>query len=59
LRRSCACRASPHEYDPRRATLDHIVPLEQGGSDHITNLRLAHRSCNIKRGNEEPKRALT
>lgn len=32
------------------ATLDHIVPYSLGGSDDESNLRLAHRSCNSKRG---------
>lgn len=32
------------------ATLDHIVPRSQGGTDGATNLRLAHRWCNSVRG---------
>ncbi|WP_336513544.1 HNH endonuclease signature motif containing protein [Mycolicibacterium fortuitum] len=32
------------------ATLDHIVPYSLGGSDDESNLRLAHRSCNSRRG---------
>ena len=28
------------------ATLDHIVPGYMGGSNELTNLRLAHRACN-------------
>ena len=31
-------------------TLDHIVPYSRGGSDEESNLRLAHRSCNSRRG---------
>jgi 5-methylcytosine-specific restriction endonuclease McrA len=30
-------------------TADHVVPLDQGGSDGDDNLRLAHRSCNSRR----------
>ena len=42
------------ELTPRReATLDHVVPLSKGGSDHHTNLRLAHRSCNSGRGDTD------
>lgn len=32
------------------ATLDHITPVSQGGTDHPDNLRLAHRWCNAARG---------
>lgn len=36
--------------DPLEATLDHIIPRAAGGLDVITNLQLAHRSCNEKKG---------
>lgn len=26
--------------------IDHDIPLANGGTNHISNLRLAHRSCN-------------
>lgn len=26
--------------------IDHDVPLAKGGTNHVKNLRLAHRSCN-------------
>lgn len=32
------------------ASLDHIVPWSQGGSDSPANLRLVHRFCNTARG---------
>lgn len=32
------------------ATLDHIIPYSLGGADDPSNLRLAHRSCNSRRG---------
>lgn len=32
------------------ATLDHIIPWSLGGIDDESNLRLAHRSCNSRRG---------
>lgn len=32
------------------ATLDHIMPKSRGGTDTITNLRLAHKACNQERG---------
>ncbi len=32
------------------ATLDHVVPIAAGGADIPANVRLAHRSCNSRRG---------
>jgi hypothetical protein len=32
------------------ATQDHIIPASQGGTAHLSNLALAHKSCNCKRG---------
>ena len=37
-------------YDPKGASLDHIVPRAHGGSDHPDNLRLTHIICNSVRG---------
>jgi len=31
-------------------TLDHIQPVSKGGLDTITNLQLAHRECNERKG---------
>ena len=31
-------------------TVDHLVPLSAGGADCSTNVALAHRACNTKRG---------
>ena len=36
----------PH---PGAATIDHVIPLGQGGPDTRENVRLAHRRCNLKR----------
>lgn len=35
----------------RAATLDHVIPRSQGGTNELTNLRLAHRTCNYRRAN--------
>jgi 5-methylcytosine-specific restriction endonuclease McrA len=41
----------PHNHNWARS-LDHIIPLTQGGDPLArTNARMAHRVCNIARGN--------
>lgn len=30
--------------------IDHRIPVAHGGSSIVSNLRLAHQSCNTKRG---------
>lgn len=37
---------------PKYITFDHIVPRARGGNDAWTNLRLAHRRCNERRGSD-------
>jgi len=34
----------------KRLSLDHIVPISQGGGHTFSNLRLAHLGCNVRRG---------
>lgn len=38
----------------KEATIDHIIPLDKDGIDDITNMQLAHESCNQAKGNEMP-----
>lgn len=38
--------------DPRYITFDHYIPRSKGGSDDLSNLRLAHKYCNQTRGND-------
>jgi 5-methylcytosine-specific restriction endonuclease McrA len=46
---TCAlCGKGSRDNDPWVA--DHIVPRAEGGSDDISNLQPAHRSCNGRRG---------
>lgn len=40
---------------PVSATVDHLVPRSRGGSNDPTNLRLAHRRCNNRRGSHLPE----
>lgn len=45
-----------HQHVPRpQATLDHIVALNNGGTDHPTNLALACHSCNSNRQDNPPR----
>lgn len=39
---------SPHPWSP---TFDHLIPISAGGVDEPSNLALAHRRCNVSRGN--------
>lgn len=41
--------ASPH---PRSVTVDHVVTVWRRGTKDLSNLRLAHRICNMKRGGD-------
>jgi 5-methylcytosine-specific restriction endonuclease McrA len=38
-----------HYLDPMSFVIDHVVPLQKGGADDITNVRAAHRECNSKK----------
>jgi len=40
---------------PNQGTVDHLVPRSRGGSSGLANLRLAHRRCNVRRGNHLPE----
>jgi 5-methylcytosine-specific restriction endonuclease McrA len=31
-------------------TIDHVIPVSQGGTDDLANLKLAHMICNAKKG---------
>lgn len=35
--------------DQRGPTVDHLIPLVDGGTDELANVALAHRACNVKR----------
>lgn len=41
----------PWYYDPRVATIDHIIPVSKGGPDILANVKLACHSCNARRSN--------
>ena len=47
----CGCRMERcHEKRADQATVEHIVPVTRGGSDHPDNLAVACRECNWQRG---------
>ena len=39
----------PEEFNSGRFAVDHILPRVQGGTDDLTNLALACRSCNERK----------
>lgn len=39
-------------HGPNYITFDHLIPRSLGGTDVISNLRLAHQHCNNERGND-------
>ncbi|OZC93006.1 hypothetical protein CH282_01725 [Rhodococcus sp. 06-418-1B] len=41
----------PH---PLAAEVDHVLPISMGGTHDPVNLALAHKTCNIKKGNRPP-----
>lgn len=49
----CGQKVDPslNGLDLRGPTLDHIVPLSEGGEHSHANVRLAHRECNSRRSN--------
>lgn len=48
----CAYSRPGHEATTTEgATVDHVIPRSLGGSDDLSNLRLAHWSCNRAKGN--------
>lgn len=42
-------------YPEMKATLDHVIPLDRGGSNGLDNLVLACKPCNDKRANRMPE----
>lgn len=35
-----------HHLSPHSFTIDHVTPINRGGSDTLDNLAAAHRGCN-------------
>jgi hypothetical protein len=52
----CWLCTAPVEFNrppkhPRSPSLDHVVPRSKGGTNALSNLKLAHLLCNTLRGN--------
>ncbi len=47
----CHRRVKPDtsRMSPMGATVDHLIPVSEGGQDTLVNVALAHRACNTKR----------
>ncbi len=39
----------------QESTIDHVIPLARGGTNHIKNLVIACEECNLKRGRDMPE----
>lgn len=37
--------------DPLCGSIDHVIPVSEGGTNDVWNLRLTHLRCNLSRGN--------
>ena len=44
--------------DPMSASVDHLIPVSDGGRDETSNLALSHLTCNLKRGASGPAQLL-
>lgn len=45
------CHLCPLPVERRDATMDHVIPVTKGGPHTRANVKLAHRSCNTRKGN--------
>jgi len=44
-------KSKVYSYDDKWSpTIDHVIPVSQGGTDDLSNLKLAHMICNAKKG---------
>ena len=47
----CALCGKPIEM-MKDCTIDHIIPISKGGLTTIENCQLAHKNCNVKKGDK-------
>jgi 5-methylcytosine-specific restriction endonuclease McrA len=48
------CGICGEQVDPTEFEVDHIVPISRGGTHELSNVQLAHRTCNRKKWNKLP-----
>ena len=46
------CDINAHYNSNNYPSVDHLIPISKGGKDEWSNIRLAHRGCNSRRGND-------
>ena len=44
-----------HHLDPLSFQIDHITPLNKGGSDTLDNIQACHRKCNRDKSDKVPE----
>jgi len=49
------CAYCCYQYDPDVLTIDHIIPIAQGGRHEAPNICLACPRCNFSKGNRTPE----
>lgn len=49
------CALCGEHVDRADASIDHIIPLSDGGPHVWQNVQLAHKKCNVARGNAPHK----
>jgi 5-methylcytosine-specific restriction endonuclease McrA len=48
----CGDLVERHGLGSLSATMDHVIPVTKGGHHTLENVKLAHRSCNTRKGNK-------
>jgi hypothetical protein len=49
----CGGSVAPHLWglmNPNAPSIDHVIPISKGGMDCISNVRLTHLLCNMRKG---------
>lgn len=57
IRDNFTCQYCGEHFSTRELTLDHILPVSQGGKKDWNNITTACRTCNQKKGSRTPEQA--